>query len=189
MSLLEAPEQIHRYSIDEYEDLIIKGAFEDQRVELIDGLLLDMSPQSEAHAEAIARLTEWLIDHVDRERYQVRVMAPIHIGNSMPEPDLMLVERDKPKGQRATSSPLVIEVAMSSRDRDLTVKPRLYAQAVGEYWVLDLARSAMVVHREPGPDGYREVSVHGREAVLQPVALQLAPLVIGDLPGAAGAQA
>ncbi len=181
MSLLDVSGQIHRYSVEEYEDLVVKGAFEDQRVELIDGLVLDMSPKSEAHEQALAWLTEWLVVHIDRRRHQVRVCSSIRIGRSQPEPDVMVVDRHKPKGHRTTSAPLVIEVALSSRERDLTIKPRLYAAAVSEYWVLDLERGEIMVHRDPGEDGYRQVTVHGSDALLRPVALALEPLPLSDL--------
>ncbi len=181
MSVPDLVSQVHRYSVDEYEDLVLKGAFEDQRVELIDGLILDMSPKSPAHENAIEWLNDWLVHRVDRNRYRVRVAASVRLATSEPEPDLAVVDRDRPRDRHPLAAHLVIEVALSSRERDLTIKPRLYAAAVVEYWVLDLERREMVVHRDPRGDGYREVAVHGRDALLRSVALELEPLPLGDL--------
>jgi Uma2 family endonuclease len=174
-------DQIHRYSVDEYEELVAKGGFEDQRVELVDGLVLDMSPKSPAHENGVAWLLEWLVGHVDLSRYQVRVCASIRIDPSEPEPDLMVIDRSTPRDRHATHALLVIEVALSSRERDLTIKPRLYAPAVSEYWVLDLERRQVVAHRDPAEDGYRDVTVHGRGASLSASALGLDPLPVGEL--------
>ncbi len=181
MSVPDLVSQVHRYSVEEYEDLVVKGAFEDQRVELIDGLILDMSPKSAAHESAVRWLIEWLARNIDWGRYQVGVCNSIRLDPSEPEPDLMVVDRETAARHHPTSSPLVIEVALSSRERDLTVKPRLYAAAVSEYWVLDLERGEMVVHCDPGEDGYRKITVHGHGALLRPVAVELEPLPLGAL--------
>jgi Uma2 family endonuclease len=80
-----------------------------------------------------------------------------------------------------TSASLVIEVALSSRDRDLTLKPRLYSAAVAEYWVVDLSRDQVVVHRDAGTYAYRNVTVHGRGAELQPQHAAVGPLRLSEL--------
>jgi Uma2 family endonuclease len=181
MNALEHIDQLHRYSVDEYEDLILKGAFEDKRVELIDGLILDMSPKSDAHSFGVNWFTEWLARNIDWDRYWVGVENALRLDPSMPEPDIMLVPKDKPKGRRLTASPFVIEVALSSRDRDLTIKPRLYAPAVREYWVLDLQRRRLVVHRDPDEDGYRSITSFGEGDVIAPEALELPAVDVAEL--------
>lgn len=174
-------DQLHRYSIDEYEDLVLKGAFEDQRVELIDGLILDMSPKSPAHENAIAWLNRWLVRHVDLDRYDVRVGSPLKIGNSEPEPDLAVVDLEHPPDSHHLSAHLVIEVALSSRERDLAVKPRIYATAVTEYWVFDLEHRQLVTHREPAATGFRQVRTWGADDRVGPEQLELPPLSVSEL--------
>jgi Uma2 family endonuclease len=181
MSALDLTDQLHRYSVDEYEELVLKGAFEDQRVELVDGLILDMSPKSPAHEHAVRWLTEWLLDHVDRGRYQVSVCGPLRLAASEPEPDLAVIDRDTPRDRHPTEAHLVIEVALSSRERDLTIKSRLYAPAVAEYWVLNLECRQIVVHRDPAEQGYRDISSHGGDALLQARYVELAPLPVAEL--------
>jgi Uma2 family endonuclease len=80
-----------------------------------------------------------------------------------------------------TKALLVIEVALSSHRRDLVLKPRLYAPAVPEYWVIDLREDRAVVHREAGADGFRDVSVHGRDTELHPQHAAVGPLRLSDL--------
>ena len=175
--------ELHRYTVDEYEALVEKGAFdEDLRAELIDGLLLDMSPKSPPHENAIRWLhNDWLIRSLDLDRYAVAVGSPIRLANSEPEPDVMVLDRSVPRPGHPTSSPLVIEVAFTSGDRDLTIKPRLYAPAVDEYWVLDLRRRALITHRDPSGEYYKNVSIHTGETLIEPHRLELDPLPLARL--------
>jgi Uma2 family endonuclease len=181
MSVLDFTSQLHRYSIAEYEQLVELGAFEDQPVELLDGLILDMSPKSVRHENAVRWLHHtWLLDNLDVGRHHILISGPLLIGGSEPEPDLAVVPAQLGTSH-PTRSPLVIEVAHSSHERDLTLKPRLYAPAVFEYWVLDLSQDHFVVHRDLGDDGYREVTVHGRGAELRPQHVPLEPLRVTAL--------
>ena len=71
-------EALHRISPDEYRRLIEAGVFdEDARIELIDGLLVDMSPKTRAHENVVAWLNRHFVLSIDRERYEVRVGAPL----------------------------------------------------------------------------------------------------------------
>ncbi len=84
-----AVEALHPISSEEYRRLINAGVFdEDARVELIDGLLVDMSPKTRAHENAVAWLTRYPVLNVDSERYEVRVAAPLTIGTPSPNPTL-----------------------------------------------------------------------------------------------------
>src|SRR4051794_41542318 len=88
-------EDVHRLTAEEYHTMIESGGLDEgTRVELIDGLLVDMSPKTAEHENAIAWLAERLFDRVDRARYQVRVTAALSLGDSEPEPDLMVIDRD-----------------------------------------------------------------------------------------------
>lgn len=185
MSVLDFPEQIHRYSVDEYEQLVATGTFDGQRVELLDGLILDMSPRSPAHENVVAWLHEWLSDRIDRDRHQVRATGSLRTESSEPEPDISVVARRRPRASHPTSADLVIEVAVTSQARDLTLKPSVYAPAVAEYWVLDLPAATVVVHRDPGSEGYRDVTVHGHDAVLTPQRLGIEGLEVTALLDAA----
>jgi Uma2 family endonuclease len=156
-----AVEALHRISLDEYRRLIESGVFdEDARIELIDGLLVDMSPKTRAHENAVAWLTRYLVLNVDPQRYEVRVGAPLTIGTSEPEPDLAVIPDSAPRPHHPASATLVIEVMVSSLTRDLTDKPPIYAQAeIPIYWAIDLEGRRAIAHREPQAAGYAQVEV------------------------------
>jgi Uma2 family endonuclease len=179
---LVQPAELHRFSIEEYHRLVACGGFDDElRVELIDGLLVDTARKSPEHENAIAWLLDWLMDHLDRTRYQLRVAASVTIRASEPEPDLVIVERAPPKLEHPTQAPLVIEVALSSTRRDLGVKPAVYADAVAEYWVVDLERRCVIVHRDPAARAYRDVSVVPAGEDLSARSVDLGRLPTGEL--------
>jgi Uma2 family endonuclease len=181
-TLVASPPELHRLSIEEYHRLIASGGLEEgARFELIDGLLLDMSPKSPEHENAIQWLMEWIWGHLDRARHQLRVCGALTIGTSEPEPDLMIFERPAPRHEHPSRASLVIEVALSSKERDLELKPDLYAGAVEEYWVVDLQARHVVVHSD-GADGvYRQVDVVAPPKELSAQALDLGQLPTGEL--------
>ena len=187
--MLAAPPELHRLSIEEYHRLVARGGLEEgAHLELIDGLLLDVSPKTPQHENAVRWLMEWLIDHIDRARLQVMVAGSLTIGASEPEPDLAVIERSAPALEHPSRALLVIEVALSSAERDLSVKPNLYAQAVQEYWVVDLQTRRVITHRAPGRGGYREVEAVPDGESVSARALDLAPLRTGELFAAAFAE-
>jgi Uma2 family endonuclease len=84
---VDLPTPLHRFSLEEYHRLLESGAFdEDTRMELIDGLLVDLSVKSPAHENAIAWLNKLLVRSLD-DRFEVRVSAALTTGTSEPEPD------------------------------------------------------------------------------------------------------
>jgi Uma2 family endonuclease len=157
MSTSSASLGLGRLTSEEYHRLIESGAFdENSHVELIDGLLCEMSPRTPEHEQAVENLNRLLALALDHERYRLRPGCALSLGDSEPEPDFAIVERGAPAPYHPAGAKLVIEVAVSSHKRDLEVKPRLYAFAgAEEYWVIDVARGRAFVHREPVDGGYR----------------------------------
>lgn len=180
---VDLPSPLHRISPEEYRRLVEAGVFdENARVELIDGLLVDMSPKTRAHENAIAWLLEVLMASVDLARFQVRVGAPLTMGWSEPEPDLIVIERDVPRPHHPATAALVIEVAVSSQRRDLRDKPRIYASAgVPVYWVIDVDAGRAVVHSSPRGEAYERVDVVGPDGELEASHLALPPISVGEL--------
>ena len=141
-----------RFSIDEYHRLLETGILhEDEHVELLEGVVVQMSPQQERHARTIERLTRWLVRALGDE-HRVRPQLPLSFADSVPEPDIAVVPAsagDSPD-DHPTSALLVIEVSGSSLSFDRTVKARIYARArIPEYWIVDVAGRAVEVHRDP----------------------------------------
>lgn len=144
---------------EQFDRLVELGEFEGQHVELLEGALVEMTPQGEEHSDLITLLNTELavrLHATHGPRYLVRPQVPLAASPlSEPEPDLAIVERGaRRRGSGHPSSALlVIEVAFSSQRIDLVHKSRIYAAAaVPEYWVVDLVRRDIVVHRGPvGP--------------------------------------
>lgn len=153
-------EALHRLSIDEYHELIRAGGFdEDARIELLDGLLVDMSPKTPRHEHVVAWLAEWLRDHVDRSAYQVRIRAPLTIGGSEPEPDLSVIaprlRRTHTRRPRSSSSRSRTArcVAICRRSPRCTRRPPWTSTGV-----VDLDGSRAVRHRDPLDGAYRDIT-------------------------------
>lgn len=178
-------QHLHRLSLDDYHELIESGALdEDTRIELIDGLLVDMSPRTPRHERLVARMNLWLTRNVDAERFEVRPSGALTLvgSGSEPEPDFSVVERGVDEPYHPATAVLVVEVAVSSRRHDLGRKAELYAQAgVREYWVVDVERDRLVVHRDPRGDTWAQVVALDPGATLRAEALELPELDVGEL--------
>lgn len=151
----------------EYDQLVLLGVFDDERIELLEGVLVPMSPESIGHATIIEHLNELFV--LNRPRHlNVRVgSAWAASDRSEPEPDIALVPARRPHDEHPTTAALLIEVSWSSRRKDLGPKAAIYAAAgVPEYWVVDLTDRVVVRHYGPTPDGYMEVTRHGAGEVL-----------------------
>lgn len=149
--LLESP---RRLSVDEYHRMIETGILdEDERLELLEGVICAMSPQDEPHAWPIQRLTR-ILTRVLGDEYDIRVQLPLTLGRSNePEPDLAIVRAGpRTKGRHPRTALLVIEVADDSLRKDRTLKAALYARfRVPEYWVVNVVAETIEVFTEPRP--------------------------------------
>ena len=149
-----------RLSRDRYHQMIESGIFgEDERIELIEGGLVTMSPIGAEHSGIVDQLSEILVDQLAR-RAVVKVQGPIQLDDhSEPEPDVVLSKPRRDYYKRSLPQPadvlLVIEVADSSLAYDRTVKMPLYAQAgIAEAWIINLIDRWIEVYRDPSPAGY-----------------------------------
>ena len=149
-----------------------------ERVELIQGEIIKMSPQGRRHRAFIDNLAH-LLDQALAGGAIVSVQMPIVLfDDTEPEPDIQILRRRavpyKDREAYADDALLLIEVAESSLTYDRSTKLRLYAAAgIPEYWVVDCSAESIEVHRMPQADGYRDVArVAGPTAT---VALQAFP--------------
>jgi Uma2 family endonuclease len=174
---VEELEHVHRLSVEEYRRLVQAEVFdEDARLELIDGLLLDMSPKTPAHENAVEWLNGWLSANAPGG-WSVRVASPLSLAASEPEPDLALIAPETPRPFHPSTAALVIEVAASSLRRDLERKPAVYAGAgVPEYWVVDLSARRIVVHRDPQGGSYTSIQIVARTGLVPSSALPDLPV-------------
>jgi Uma2 family endonuclease len=162
-----ASERVRPLRRAEYDRLVGLGAFEGEKLELLYGRLVSMSPQGQGHAFSIRRLTRLLVLGL-RERADVCVQLPFVASDlSEPEPDVAIVPVGDYLEGHPRSALLVIEVAESSVGDDRSLKGPLYAAAgVPEYWIVNLVEGVVEVYREPRDGVYALVSRHDRDATL-----------------------
>jgi Uma2 family endonuclease len=167
----------HRLTVRDYHRLGEAGILgEDDRVELLEGQLVDMSPIGPRHAHAVDALTELLVIAATG-RAVVRVQNPIVLDDaSEPQPDFSLLRKSLhgylDEHPRPPDVHLVIEVADSSLGFDLGAKLELYARAgIREFWVVDVTSTRVLVHRGPRDGGYASVTTVGMSGTLQVEAL------------------
>lgn len=146
------------FSVADYHRLVetrILG--EDDHVELLEGVIVEVSPQGERHARVIQRLTALLVKAVS-DRLVVRPQLPLTLGDSEPEPDLAVVraEDQVSPDMHPTHALLVVETSSASLAHDRTVKARVYARAgILEYWIINLEERCIEVFRDPDPAAAR----------------------------------
>jgi len=191
-----------RFSTEEYHRMVQAGILhEDDRVELIEGEIVEMAPIGSYHASRVILLNRLFSQRVG-ERAIVGVQSPIHLGeHSEPQPDIVLLRPRPDFYANSHPSPedilLLIEVAVTSLDYDREVKVPLYARAgIGETWLVvpsashalsevegsgqALAGESIEVYRRPGPEGRQVRSVRRGER-LAPEALPEVQLLADDI--------
>lgn len=180
------------FTVENYHRLAELGILgEDDRVELLDGQIVEMTPIGPDHAGCVDDLTH-LLSRVAGASAIVRVQNPVILGQRWePQPDLTLLRPRRGGYRTAHPGPadilLVIEVADASLQSDRDVKLPLYAAAgIPEAWLVDLAHDIIEVHRQPGPEGYREVRTLRRgetlDALLVPTGAISVDQVLGPRP-------
>lgn len=175
-SVLAPGDSIRPLRREEYERLAELGAFVDERVELIHGVIVRMNPQGAPRAGVIQRLNALLV-RAAGTAVEVRVQLPLAVADdSEPEPDIAVVAAGDPFRAHPVTALLVVEVSGASLTKDRDAKLPLYAAAgVLEHWIVDVDAGVVEVYREPARGRYATLTSHGRDAVLSP----------GALPGAA----
>ena len=176
-----------RMTVERYLGLVEAGVLsEDDRVELLEGVIVAMTPSNPPHAAVVARATRALL-RVVGERASVRPQCTLVLGRfSAPEPDLAVVpgsDWDYVSAHPRTAW-LVIEVADTSLQQDRITKAAIYAAAaIPEYWIVNLREGVVEVRRgpEPGRARYGEVRSCGRGERIELVALPGAVVALEEL--------
>jgi Uma2 family endonuclease len=151
------------FTVDDYMRMLEAGILtEDDRVELIEGAIIKMSPIGDLHAACVIRLTMLFARLVGVAAF-VSVQNPVRLDNhSEPQPDLALLKPRKDYYAQAKPTPadvlLIVEVADSSIDYDRRVKVPLYARAlIPVVWLVDLNADAIEVYSQPANGAYQAV--------------------------------
>jgi Uma2 family endonuclease len=163
----------------------------DERVELIEGEILQMPPQGPSHSTGIRTVQETLRT-VFGHGFDVRPQLPLSLGlASDPEPDIAVVSgsyRDY-RSAHPNTALLVVEVSDTTLDFDRHEKASLYARAgVQEYWLINLPKKQVEVHRAPGPIpdmpfgyGYAEITFHKADDTISPLSAPDADIYVADI--------
>jgi Uma2 family endonuclease len=153
------------WDITDYHRMISAGILEGKRVELINGEIVEMSPEGEIHAYSSDEAGEYLI-YLFGNRAKVRQAKPITLlqNNSEPETDIAIVQRLGKLYQDHHPYPenifLLIEYSHSSLSKDIEVKTKVYAEAgIPEYWVINLQKIELIVFRVPQNTGYQSQEI------------------------------
>jgi Uma2 family endonuclease len=163
------------------------GLLDQESLELVQGELISKMGKKRRHVDSGKRLQEWLV-RVFGWRF-MDAEAPIDVApednpTNEPVPDLIVLRQDDshfPSNPRAQDLLLVVEIADSSLNFDLTVKAGLYARAgVSEYWVLDVTGRRLVVHRDPRSGMYADVAAYGEHESVSPLAAPHAQFRVAD---------
>ncbi len=178
-----------RFTVEEYERMGEVGIFgEDDRVELLDGEIVTMSPIGPKHAGVVNRMTRRLVQRLG-DLAVVIVQNPLRLlPRSEPQPDFIVARerRDFYQSGHPTAEDvyLVIEVADSSLRTDRAIKIPIYArQGVAEVWIVDLAGNEVLIYADPVDGAYRDVRKARRGDDLTPRALPDLTLAVADILG------
>ena len=179
-----------RFSVAEYYAMAKAGILtEDERVELIDGEIIVMSPIGNEHAASVDAGTEFLVPLV-AGRVNVRVQAHLRLDDHhQPEPDLMLLRRRddfyRHQAPGAEDVLLLIEVSHSSLSYDRSVKLALYAQfEIPEVWIANIPARVVEVYTDPVDGEYTASRVYRPGETVSPAAFEDVNLPVSQFIGA-----
>lgn len=184
-----SPDRLTPITLAMYDRMIEAGVFEPAEthpLELIGGQLHMMSPIGDRHADAVAFLTRWSSQCLDHGQMMVWVQNPLAMPSSQsaPQPDVAWVKLRRYADRRPLPEDvsLVIEVADTSLEFDMTVKAALYAAAgITDYWVVDLTSRGVIMFRDPRDGRYETRSTHRGDQLVSPLALPTASLSPAEL--------
>ena len=183
------PAMPHRFTVDDYVRMVETGILtEDDRVELLDGEIVEMTPAGPRHAAVVARLQHRLTQHAG-SRVVVWVQSPIQLRpRNTPEPDVAVL---RPRADfydgalpAAADVLLVIEVADSTLITDRNRKIPAYAEAgIPGAWIVNLVANHIQVFRDPAGRTYRTVTEVAPGAVVSALALPDLTLPVEEILG------
>ncbi len=180
--------QRYRFTVDEFARMGEAGIFsEDDRVELIDGEILEMTPIGPPHAWFVDRLNELIVTRL-AGRAHVRIQNPVRLGrHTEPQPDLVVARRSDAYADRHPEPGdilLVIEVADSSLRYDRLEKVPRYGKAgIPEAWLVDVEARTVTVYTGSGPDGYARQQVRRRGDRLAATSVPALEFLVDDVFG------
>jgi Uma2 family endonuclease len=178
----------YRFTAEQFELMVSRNIFDDERVELIDGRLIDMPPPDAPH-DGIVTAFDKIVQAAIARRGLVRPQMALPAGRmSVPVPDVSIVRWDDGYYRDRRPSPdetfAVVEVSNSTLAFDRDVKRRIYGAArIPEYWIVDVRKKRIHVHREPHDLGYGAEEVREQHETVSFAAFPDVVLSVADLVG------
>ena len=144
---------LYKWSVEDYHSLIEAGILEGKPVELLEGAIVQMSPEGIPHRRTNHSVTKYL-RHILDSQAEVFESHPVTLDNSEPEPDIAVVRLPETIYNNHHPYPedifWLIEIANKTLDKDLNEKSITYARnGIPEYWVIDLVNNKVIVFTNP----------------------------------------
>jgi Uma2 family endonuclease len=180
---------LYRFSVSQYDQMIENRTIaEDERTELIEGLLVKKMGRNRPHVQA-GNKGFWALSRILPGGWHVRKEDPIVVSEwSKPEPDLAVVRGEiadyDQRDVTAADLALVVEIAESSLSADQPDMTRVYsASGIPMYWIINLVERRVEVYSEPGPDGYQscQMMAHGQEIAVVIGAVEIGRIAVGQM--------
>jgi len=178
-----------RFDVSDYYRMADAGILrENDRVELIDGEIIQMSPIGSRHAARVTLAEEALRRHLG-EAVIVRVQNPVRLDDySEPEPDIAVVIRRLDRYAQAHPGPrdilLILEISDTSSAFDRQVKAPMYARAgITELWLELISEECIEIHTEPVNGAYNKVRQARRGESLTPQSFPQVSIAVDELLG------
>ena len=157
-----------KFTVDEYMKMAEIGVLgKEDRVELVDGVVVEMAPTGRPHGRRTHRLAR-LFGRLVPEEVEVSIQSTIRLSDrTAPEPDIALLtpeaSLDEDNIPASQDILLIVEIADSSLRTDRTEKALRYAQSgIPELWIFVLDTDEIEVSRQPTPEGYADVQIYRR---------------------------
>ena len=178
-----------RFTVEQYHQMNAAGILtEDDRVELINGEIIEMSPIGRKHSACVNRLNS-LFSQLLGKKVIVAVQNPITLDNlSEPQPDIALLKPREDFYESAHPQPsdifLLIEVADSSFEYDRDIKIPLYAaNGISEVWLVDIIEQKIIVYRQPSQNEYSETKTFQHGEILDILAFSEMKITVDSILG------
>jgi Uma2 family endonuclease len=181
--------QRRRFTVRDYYAMADAGILtEDDRVELIEGEIIEMAAIGSRHAACVDRLNRLFVQGTG-ERAVVRVQNPVRLSDlSEPQPDVTLLRPRKDFYAQAHPGPgdvlLIVEVAHSTLSYDRGIKLPLYARAgIPEVWIVDVEHRGVDVYHEPRDGQYFVTELRGSGDILRLWFMPSVAVAVDDILG------
>jgi Uma2 family endonuclease len=172
-----------KWTLDDYHRMIEAGILCDRRVELLNGEIVEMSPEGTPHAHLSSTAANYIRELL-RGKASVREAKPITLpDNSEPEPDIAIIQDLDEEYFDHHPYPenifWIVEFSNTSLTKDLEIKSKICARAgIREYWVVNLKQMELIIFRDPIEDGYREKQTL-TDGEISPVAFPQVSIAVG----------